>query len=195
VCAAEAGATPAGVGSASLASVDLDILEIAALQHGALALANGAQSRGRTLAPPGRWIAGNGQLILSVRPQRWLILAAPAGSSPSPWSGICAGSGIAIDVSSAFAALHLAGPAARDILARGCRLDLDPKLFPSGHAAATLAAQVSLILAALPSGFLVLTPSSTAQHLRDWLISTGRPFGLAHVPDVTIEFLFGDDLT
>jgi sarcosine oxidase subunit gamma len=109
------------------------------------------------------------------------------------WQTRCAGRGAAVDLSSALAAFHLAGPAAREVLARGCRLDLDREAFPSGHAAATMMAQVSTVLAALPSGLLLLTPSSTARHFRDWLASSAKPFGCVEGRDGSLEDLCGDE--
>jgi len=88
-----------------------------------------------------------------------------------------------------FALLYLAGAGARELLTRGCRLDLDRGAFPPGSAAATLIAQVSVILAALDSGFLLLTPATTARHLREWLLASGAPFGLQRTAGVTVAQL------
>jgi sarcosine oxidase subunit gamma len=128
---------------------------------------------------------------LSVRPQRWLLLGAPAapGANAALWQGVCAGVGAAIDLSSALTALYLAGPAARELLARSCRLDLDPDAFPPGSAAATIMIQVSTILAALPSGLLLLTPATTARHVREWLLATAKPFGVMPSSEMTLSDL------
>jgi sarcosine oxidase, subunit gamma len=127
-------------------------------------------------------------LALCVRPDRWLILSPPAsaGASAGVWQAACAGLGIALDLSSGLTALQLAGPAAREVLVRGCRLDLDPDAFPVGAAAATIMVQVSVILVALPSGLLLLTPASTARHVREWLVSTAKPFVLMPSPEVAL---------
>jgi sarcosine oxidase gamma subunit len=76
------------------------------------------------------------------------------------------------------------------MLARGCRLDLDPVEFPAGHAAATHMAQVSVIIAALPSGIMLLTPATTARHVREWLASTAQPFGFAQRPAPAVGDLY-----
>jgi sarcosine oxidase gamma subunit len=78
------------------------------------------------------------------------------------------------------------------MLARGCRLDLEPTLFPPGRAAATIIAQVPVTLAALASGMLLLTPATTGRHLRHWLAATARPFGLMPVTSVSVATLTGD---
>jgi hypothetical protein len=46
--------------------------------------------------------------------------------------------------------------------------------------------QVSVILVALPSGLLLLTPASTARHVREWLVSTAKPFVLMPSPEVAL---------
>lgn len=122
----------------------------------------------------GRAIETDGQMLLSVRPGRWLALSTRSDDVAAPaWAGE---STTHVDLGSALAVFELAGPAVREVLARGCRLDLDPDRFPPGHAAATVIAQVSAILVALPSAMLLITPSSTARHLFEWLEHTATVF-------------------
>ncbi len=97
-----------------------------------------------------------------------------------------------VELSAGLAAFFLAGASAREVLRRGCRLDLDPGVFAAGCAAATQMAQVAVTLAALPGGLLLVTPASTARHLREWLMHVGRAFGIAAVSDVTVAALSGD---
>jgi sarcosine oxidase gamma subunit len=85
------------------------------------------------------------------------------------WARLCEGVGVAIDLSSALTPLQIQDGATYGRLEGGCRLDLDPNVFQEGHAVATIIAQVQVILARLPEGLLVLTPSTTAQHFREWL--------------------------
>ena len=128
-------------------------------------------------------------LVLSVRPGRWLFISplSAAGAAAQHWSATAGGQGTVVDLSSALSCVLLCGARAREVLARGCRLDLDPALFVPGCAAATLMAQVAVTLAALPAGMLLLSPASTARHFREWLIATARPFGIA--PEVE-RFVF-----
>jgi heterotetrameric sarcosine oxidase gamma subunit len=171
-----------------LETCETDIVEIVALRHRTRDLQSIALSRGLQLPPLGRVAIAPDQLSLCVRPDRWLLLTPPAspGATAGAWQTACAGVGAAIDLSSGLTALQLAGRAAREVLVRVCRLDLDPDAFPVGAAAATIMVQVSVTLAVLPSGLLLLTPSSTARHLRDWLTCTARPFGLMPPSDPTL---------
>jgi heterotetrameric sarcosine oxidase gamma subunit len=179
---------------ARLGRVPVDIVELAALAaHGADA--DALQSRlGFNLPTHGHSVRTPDSLVLSVRPRRWLVLGAPAdaGASVARWQQACADGGTATDLSSGLAALLLTGPAARDVLARGCRLDLDPLLFGAGQAAATIIAQVSVTLCALPRGMLLLTPSSTARHMDEWLAASAMPFGLERLPARSYSSLVGD---
>jgi heterotetrameric sarcosine oxidase gamma subunit len=186
---------PAGV---RLAGLSADIVEIAALRNGARALPARARARlGLVLPAHGQSSVGADRLIVSVRPERWLLLAAPAapGAFAQLCSDACADCAAVVELSSALTALHVAGPAVRAMLARGCRLDLEPSLFGAGCAAATLMAQVPVTLAALPTGVLLLTPSTTGRHFREWLAGVAQPFGLTRLADVTVGDLSGASTT
>jgi heterotetrameric sarcosine oxidase gamma subunit len=177
-----------------LADCAADIVELAALRSGAGRLGELAAARAAPLAAHGRLALTTNGVILSVRPERWLLLSPPAapGSVAHFWQDACAGCGAAVDLSAALSALHICGPAVREVLKRGCRLDLDPHLFPCGTAAATVMAQVPVVLAALPSGMLLLTPSTTARHFCEWLAAAATPFGLAPRASVTVALLSGE---
>ena len=177
-----------------LGSCVTDVVELIALRTRARELETIAAGRGLSLAARGAARHSADRLALSVRPGRWLLLSprTPAGVTAADWATACAGAGAVVDLSGGLAALALSGPAAREVLARGCRLDLDPLEFPCGRAAATIMAQVSVTIAALPAGLLLLTPSSTARHFREWLVAAAQAFGLAPLADVTVAGLSGD---
>jgi heterotetrameric sarcosine oxidase gamma subunit len=161
----------------------LDIVEIGAWRGRARELAGRARARGVPLPEFGQIATASDRMSVCVRPERWLLLTPPAapGAAAVEWLSTCAGVGAAIDLSSGLAALYVEGAAMCKMLARGCRLDLDPGMFPAGRTAATVVAQVSVILVALRSGLLLLTPATTARHLREWLESAAYAFGpLSH---------------
>ena len=186
-----ASASPAGL---TLSSASTDVVELAARRERVQVLKALAARRALALPALGRVVAARETLSLCVRPGRWLLLTAPAtaGMTALRWQEACTGMAAVVDLSSGLHALHLAGAQAREALARGCRLDLDPQVFPAGHAAATMIAQVAAILAALPAGMLILTPASTAQHFREWLEGASRSFGLVRGAGVTFSTLSGD---
>ena len=194
VSAPEPGHVPAaaGVGLASLAA---DIVELAAFGSRSGDLQRLAAARGVTLPGCGHITTRARGLALSVRPGRWLLLTAPAAavSGARSWEEALAGCGSAVDLSCALAAFVLSGPAAREMLARSCRLDLSPQAFPEGHAAATIMVQVSVMLGALSGSLLLLTPATTARHVHEWLVTTSRPFGVALGPEAGPADFSGDD--
>jgi heterotetrameric sarcosine oxidase gamma subunit len=197
VSAADSPELRAGAPGIALASCPADIVELAAFRERAGELGQIAAGQNLTLPAPGGVLADTGRLALCVRPERWLIVAPPGapGESAARWAAAGHGRGAVVDLSSALAAFVLAGPAVGEMLARACRLDLADGAFPVGRAAATIMVQVPAILARLTPGMLLLTPATTAQHLREWLVETSRPFGLAQVPDATVSELYGESST
>lgn len=189
---AAAGTVPeAGV---HLSDYRSDVVEIASLRGRVRELEGIAAARGLTLPGFGRVVATARWLTLSVRPERWLVLqpATVAGARAAQWHTACAGLGSAVDLSSALAVLHLAGPRARELVARSCRVDLHESALPSGRAVATVMAQVPVTIAAIPSGMLLLTPATTARHFREWLLASAKLCALP-TPSVraTIEMFGG----
>ncbi len=171
-----------------------DLVEIGARRGQAPALTALLNAQGVPTPACGRVAAAPAQLVLCVRPERWLRLSPPAqpGTTAGAWRAATAGRGIAVDLSSGLAVLHLRGPAVAEVLARSCRLDLEGAL-PVGHAAATVLAQVAATLAALPSGLLLLTPATTARHVREWLLEAARPFGAEEDSELILnDVLRGD---
>jgi sarcosine oxidase subunit gamma len=81
-------------------------------------------------------------------------------------------------------AFSLQGPSARDVLAKGCPLDLHPRSFTSGSCAQSLLAKAPVLIhlveddpAAGPS-FEVYVARSFAQYLWAWLEDAGREYGV-----------------
>jgi sarcosine oxidase, subunit gamma len=169
----------------ALATVPADILEVGTWQ---------GRDPAPVLPPLGRVSAAASGLVLAVRPQRWLMVLEPAAplTNAARWQELMGTSGAVVELSTGLAAYFLAGASAREVLKRGCRLDLAAEVFPAGGAAATHMAQVAVTLAALPGGLLLVTPASTARHLREWLGNVGRPFGLVAVSDVSVARLAGE---
>ena len=190
----ESGAATDPAPGITCASLPADIIELAALRERTQVLKALAARRGLALPSAGWITAARETLVLCVRPERWLLLTAPnpPGAALAGWRTAAAGCAAAIELSSALTALYLAGPAVPDVLARGCRLDLHPQVFLPGSAAATYLAQVPVMLAALPAGWLLLTPSTTARHFGEWLGVSARAFGFVSHPSVTLASLSGE---
>jgi len=177
-----------------LTPVVADVVELAALPGRAAALR--ARAAERAVALPDRLGSGATPdgLAIAARPDRWLLLTgrAPPAASAVRWREFAANDGVAIDLSAGFALLHLAGEQLRAVLARGCRLDLDADVFGPRQAATTIIAQVSVTLAALPSGLLLLTPVTTARYFSEWLAASAAPFGFESLPGQPLAELSGE---
>jgi heterotetrameric sarcosine oxidase gamma subunit len=164
------------------------ITELCALRGTAQTLATLVAARYAPLPACGEVSCDAAGLWLSTRPGRWLRVSPQATAAPvnklALWREVAHSGGIAVDLSSAQVLYVLTGDESREVLARGCRLDLDRSVLPAYRAAATVMAQVSVTLVVLPEAMLLLTPASTARHFREWLESAARPFGLVPGPQL-----------
>jgi sarcosine oxidase, subunit gamma len=132
--------------------------------------------------------AGRGDLVaLWLGPDAWLLtcppdkVAAHVGALRKVLADV---HGAITDVSDGRAALRLAGPNARDVLAKGCPLDLHPRVFAAGRCAQSLLAKASVLIHLLdddaPRGptFDLYVARSFAHYLWAWLDDAGREYGV-----------------
>ncbi len=88
------------------------------------------------------------------------------------------------DVSDGRVALRFAGPDAREVLAKGCPLDLHPRAFPPGTCAQSLVAKASVLIhlqqddAERGPTFDLHVARSFAHYLWAWLDDAGREYGV-----------------
>jgi sarcosine oxidase subunit gamma len=92
------------------------------------------------------------------------------------------------DLSEGQVALRLAGPSARDVLAKGTPLDLHARAFPPGSCAGTLLAKASVLIHLLADdpergpSFDLYVARSFAHYLWTWLEDAGREYGVQVEP-------------
>ena len=87
--------------------------------------------------------------------------------------------GVAVDVSGQRTTLRLRGSASREVLGKGCALDLHPRAFGDGTAAQTMLGQAGVILLAVNGGgadYRILIRSSFARYLADWLLDAAGEY-------------------
>ena len=87
--------------------------------------------------------------------------------------------GAAVDVSAQRTALRLHGERARDVLAKGCSIDLHPKVFGLGAAVQTMLGQAAIVLIPLNDNgtdYRMLVRSSFAGYLAEWLVDAAEEF-------------------
>lgn len=124
---------------------------------------------------PNRWHEDSGQIALWLGPDEWLIIAADGEAAPIETklrNALADDDRLSIvDVSASYTGLVIAGPAARDVLAKGCPLDLHPSAFGSSHCAQTVLGGTRVLLRVTEnvSAIEIWVRNSFARYLVDWL--------------------------
>jgi sarcosine oxidase, subunit gamma len=133
---------------------------------------------------PSSYVSNDTLTAIWLGPDEWLITAATR-SAPTLEAQLRAvvgeHGGAAIDVSAQRTTLRLSGADARDVLAKGCSLDLHPTVFTKGTAAQTMLGLAGVVLIALDDAgtdYRILVRSSFARYLADWLIDAAEEFGV-----------------
>ncbi|MDH6133337.1 sarcosine oxidase subunit gamma [Kitasatospora sp. MAA4] len=154
-----------------LAQLDLQLH-----QHGSAAFDRIASALGEPLpTTPNTAVEAGDLRVLWLGPQEWLLIG-PDGSAPATADLLRAAlgdePGSLVDVSANRTTLELAGPAARQVLEKGCALDLHPRSFGPGRCAQTLLSKVGVILHQVDAEptYRLLVRGSFAQYLADWLL-------------------------
>jgi sarcosine oxidase subunit gamma len=122
--------------------------------------------------------------VLWLGPDEVLVVGrdgAAAGLVAQLTAALAGARGSVVDVSAARAGVEVAGERARDVLAKGCSLDLHPRVFTPGRCAQTLLARANVIVWHLgenlyDGGYRVLTGASFAGYLADWLSDAAAEF-------------------
>jgi sarcosine oxidase subunit gamma len=127
---------------------------------------------------------GPDSTVIWFGPQEWLITStALAGEALETRlrEVVTEHGGAAIDVSAQRTTIRLRGEHARDLLAKGCSLDLHPAVFGPGAAAQTTLGQAAVVLIPLAgdgSDYRIVVRSSFAGYLAEWLIDAAEEFGV-----------------
>ncbi len=114
--------------------------------------------------------------VLWLGPDEWLLIAERGQEQTlgdTLREAIGAEDGAVTDVSAQRTAVALTGPKAAEVLAKGCSIDLHPRVTTIGSCVQTLLAQTGVVIVVrdeLASDFLLLVPASFASYFGDWLI-------------------------
>ncbi|MFB7927836.1 sarcosine oxidase subunit gamma [Streptomyces sp. NPDC056039] len=119
-------------------------------------------------------------------PDEWLVISRIDGAALSAElrEALGADPGSIVDVSANRTTLELRGPSARQVLEKGCPLDLHPRAFGPGRAVSTTVGPVAVLLRQLDDApaYQLLPRSSFADHLARWLIDAMSEFRGPEVP-------------
>jgi sarcosine oxidase subunit gamma len=118
--------------------------------------------------------------VLCVGPGDWLIVSEqPASFLSKCFELDLALDGLAIvELTDGLATLDVGGPAAREVLSKGCGLDLHSRRFPAGRCARTRFAQVPVVIERLddPPRFELTVARSYFRYLHVWLTDAATEY-------------------
>lgn len=131
------------------------------------------------LAPNTTSVAGDVE-VLWMGPDEWLVVAPPGadGLLEALEQAIGTEHATVVDVSDQRTAIDVAGADARDLLLKGCAIDLHPRVFGVGRCAQTLLARAQVVL--LPRSdepaYRVFVRASFAEYLAEWLLDAAAEY-------------------
>jgi len=131
---------------------------------------------------PNTWVPTESGYAVWLGPDEWLLTSTAEASEELEArvrAAVVPLGGSAADVSAQRIILRLTGERVRDVLARGCSIDLHPRVFGSGKSAQTTLGQAGIVLLALSDAgddYLVFVRSSFAGYLADWLLDAALEF-------------------
>jgi sarcosine oxidase subunit gamma len=118
--------------------------------------------------------------VLCLGPTSWLITSrtvSPATVLSELTADARRQNLVLTDLSQAILAVEVQGLAARDLLSKGCGLDMHPRAFSPGQCARTRFAQIGVIVDCLTTGFELHVGRSYAPYLQSWLQDAAVEFG------------------
>lgn len=146
---------------------------------------------GRTLGAPlprqcGGTSASGPHTAVWLGPDEWLVLSQDDATATTAAlrEALGGGPGSVVDVSANRTTLELSGPAARQVLEKGCPLDLHPRAFGPGRAVSTTVGPVAVLLWQIDDEptYRLFPRSSFADYLARWLMDAMSEYRAAEVP-------------
>ena len=129
---------------------------------------------------------GNGLSVLWLSPDEFLVVSdeqRPAPLTAALVEALQGEPGSATDLSANRTTFELGGPTARDVLEKGCPLDLHPRAFEVGTAYVTVVGSVPVILWKVEEEtYRILPRSSFADFLGRWLLDAMAEFKAPEIP-------------
>ena len=131
---------------------------------------------------PNTWVPTDAGRAVWLGPDEWLLSSTtetPEELEARVRAAVLPLGGSATDVSAQRIGLRLTGARVREVLAKGCSIDLHPWTFRRGSSAQTALGQAGVVLLALSEAgddYVVLVRSSFAGYLADWLLDAALEF-------------------
>jgi methylglutamate dehydrogenase subunit D len=161
---------------------DLAIAHIAARKDSLREVMEWMAAVGGTAPEDGpRCVTGHDMVLVGCAPGQWFSFSEGTGKATAVARLTDALAGIAsiIDHSSGKVVFRITGARARDVLAKGCPIDLDPRAFAPGSAAATEIAHIGCQLWQVDEAptFDLLVNRSIAKSFWSWLTASAAEYG------------------
>jgi sarcosine oxidase subunit gamma len=128
---------------------------------------------------PNTVVEAEDRSVLWLGPDEWLVVAAPGRAGPVAEEIAAALSGVhhsVVDVSANRAVIDVAGTRGRDVLSKGCPLDLHPRVWRPGMCAQSLLGRAQALLHERPLGTRLYVRPSFGDYVVDWLIDAAREY-------------------
>jgi len=128
---------------------------------------------------PNTTAAKGGTAALWLGPGKWLVVGPDAGLHATLAAALTGKTGAAVDQGHNRWCLRIAGPAARALMAKGCALDLHPRVFATGACAQSTWLGVSVLLHQAADGpvYDIYVARSFALHLWESITDAAAELG------------------
>jgi sarcosine oxidase subunit gamma len=172
------GASADGAGVAAQERRGLTIVQLAGLPGVSGWRAEVEAFLGLALPPPGKSAISGARSALWVGSDRWLIVEEGRTGLVAAMERIPAETLAVTDLSHARAVLRLSGPCVREVLAKGCAVDLHPRSAGAGACFVTALARHAAILHIVEAATVdAYVYRSFGQDLVDWLTVAAAEYG------------------
>ena len=131
---------------------------------------------------PGEVVTAGDLAVLWLGPDEWLIVGPQLESARTRKTlndAVATDFGAVTDVSAHRTIIEVSGPCTRDLLAKGCSLDLHPRALAPSRCARTRLARAQVVLVcwdATAPRYWLMVRSSFACYLADWLTDAASEF-------------------
>lgn len=136
---------------------------------------------GLELPAPLRAASSGETTAIWIQPGMWMLSAAghEEGAMARAVKQATGDAASIVDQTHGKTVLTLSGARARDVMAKGCRLDLHARAFKSGHSAVTQVAHIGCMLRQIDEipSYELLVPSSLAETFFGWLTHSAAEYG------------------
>ena len=142
------------------------------------------QVLGKALPTEPNTVSFDGHYVFWLGPDEWLVVtpAAEAAELAERLQQATSGTHASVNnISGGQIVLMLKGAKCRDLLAKGCTLDLHPSVFTVGNCAQSGLARANVLLALIDETptFMIVVRRSFSEYLCRWLSHAGSDEGIA----------------